>query len=472
MELALFHLKIWATDQSIIPQLEIAEVGDADEYTIQISTFENFDDEDIILDETISTTNLNVPLGTLNFGATYFWHANVTKDDVTSDWTPTRSFTTQSTILTSPANNATNQILTTEFQWDAIDNAESYSIQISTNTEFTDVIHTQTVSSNSYVIPVGVLNFGTNYHWRVNVTGSEETTNYCAHKSFTTQTTILTSPANNATNQILTTEFQWDAIDNAESYSIQISTNTEFTDVIHTQTVSSNSYVIPVGALNFGTNYHWRVNVTGSEETTNYCAHKSFTTQSTILTSPENNATNIGITSIFQWQSVSGADSYDLQISRTANFSDIVVEALAQTSNNYTVPDEILYRGFDYYWRVAVNVGTWKSNWTQVFKFTTARNMSHNNRFSYQGVLTDNLGAQLNGDYTIKVRIYDDPTSGNYLWEETHSATISNGIFNLILGSINDIDLTFSTAYWIGITINDSDELTPRTPIVGRIYKE
>lgn len=84
---------------------------------------------------------------------------------------------------------------------------------------------------------------------------------------------------------------------------------------------------------------------------------------------------------------------------------------------------------------------------------------------SYQGVLTDTNGAPLSGDYDITARLYAADLGGVQLWEETHyQVAVSNGVFNLKLGSVNAFspELDFSTAYWLGIAINDESELEPR----------
>ena len=74
---------------------------------------------------------------------------------------------------------------------------------------------------------------------------------------------------------------------------------------------------------------------------------------------------------------------------------------------------------------------------------------------NYQGMLTDNSGTPLSGSYTIIFKIYNDPSAGTKKWEETQSGvSVTNGLFNVILGSLNPIDsLDFNEDYWLDITV-------------------
>src|SRR3990172_4535099 len=83
---------------------------------------------------------------------------------------------------------------------------------------------------------------------------------------------------------------------------------------------------------------------------------------------------------------------------------------------------------------------------------------------SYQGVLTDASGAVVpDGNYNIFFKLYDDVATGNLLWTEGLSVEVSKGLFNAILGTINPLNLAFDRQYWLGVTIGDGAELSPRT---------
>ena len=81
-----------------------------------------------------------------------------------------------------------------------------------------------------------------------------------------------------------------------------------------------------------------------------------------------------------------------------------------------------------------------------------------------QGVLRDGTGHSVaDGTYTITFRIYDNETGGAPVWETTESVDVTNGIYNVILGSTDDpLDMLNSDgSYWLGVEIGSDGEMTP-----------
>lgn len=62
-------------------------------------------------------------------------------------------------------------------------------------------------------------------------------------------------------------------------------------------------------------------------------------------------------------------------------------------------------------------------------------------QISYQGYLAQAGGAPItDGQYTIVLRLYDNSTGGNLLWEETQQTTVTRGLFNVYLGAVQTLD--------------------------------
>ena len=91
---------------------------------------------------------------------------------------------------------------------------------------------------------------------------------------------------------------------------------------------------------------------------------------------------------------------------------------------------------------------------------------------SYQGVSTDDNGnAVANGSYKLKFELYTTPNNGIISWQETHeNIPVINGVFNVVLGSINPLDIPFDEPYSLAISINDGDRLEPFTPLTAAPY--
>jgi hypothetical protein len=92
-------------------------------------------------------------------------------------------------------------------------------------------------------------------------------------------------------------------------------------------------------------------------------------------------------------------------------------------------------------------------------------------KLSYQGILTDAGGVAVpNGDYDLHFAIYNVPSGGSALWTESQTVTVTNGVFNALLGDVSPLNLPFSEPYWMGITVAAGSELTPRIEFSASAY--
>ena len=91
---------------------------------------------------------------------------------------------------------------------------------------------------------------------------------------------------------------------------------------------------------------------------------------------------------------------------------------------------------------------------------------------NYQGYLTDAAGVAVsNGNYQLSFTIYDAESGGTALWTETHAGVqVSKGLFNVILGSITPITLSFDKPYWLGVKVSTESELAPLMRLTTNAY--
>jgi hypothetical protein len=91
---------------------------------------------------------------------------------------------------------------------------------------------------------------------------------------------------------------------------------------------------------------------------------------------------------------------------------------------------------------------------------------------NYQGVLTDAAGKVVpDGTYQLTFKLYDVSSGGTELWAEIHpSVSTSQGIFNVILGSITALTPPFDKQYWLGLTVATDPELAPRAALTAAPY--
>jgi hypothetical protein len=93
-------------------------------------------------------------------------------------------------------------------------------------------------------------------------------------------------------------------------------------------------------------------------------------------------------------------------------------------------------------------------------------------QISYQGVVTDATGTPINGSHTLQIAIYDAPSAGAPLHNETFPVTLHDGVFNVLLGALTPFpsSLSFDRPYFVGVAVDGGGELTPRTAMVAAPY--
>jgi len=90
---------------------------------------------------------------------------------------------------------------------------------------------------------------------------------------------------------------------------------------------------------------------------------------------------------------------------------------------------------------------------------------------SYQGVLTDDTGQIVaDGTYQLTFSIYDVSSGGSALWTEVQDVPVTDGLFTAMLGSVTALLIEFDTDYYMGISVEGGDELTPRVRLCSSPY--
>jgi uncharacterized protein (TIGR02145 family) len=76
------------------------------------------------------------------------------------------------------------------------------------------------------------------------------------------------------------------------------------------------------------------------------------------------------------------------------------------------------------------------------------------------------------GAYTITFSIYDAAAGGELLWTETQSVQLVNGIYSILLGSLNPLnsDLFTGPERYLGVTVGTDPEMVPRKQLVSVPY--
>lgn len=90
---------------------------------------------------------------------------------------------------------------------------------------------------------------------------------------------------------------------------------------------------------------------------------------------------------------------------------------------------------------------------------------------NYQGVLANSGGTPVNTTVSMTFSVYNAPGSSMPLYVESQPAVVvTNGNFNVVIGSVTPISLGFDVPYWLGVQINADGEMSPRQPLAASPY--
>jgi hypothetical protein len=277
-------------------------------------------------------------------------------------------------VLGTPANSSLTTNFKPKLDWYNTDNADHYELEVATDTAFTNLIFSKQDLSVSEYTFTSALAANTRYYWRVRAVNQINAASaWSTTWSFRTALTppAIETPANGSIPDSLRPTFRWTASPGAASYSLVISTFSNFTTPLVDITGPDLSYS-PTVNLPANVPIYWRVRANGTN--TSAWTSASFTSPnppgSPGLSSPASNAIVYTYTPLLKWNASSvpagspALASYHLQFDDDADFSSPLYDQAGLTERTFTVPDPISANQ-KFYWRVkAVNVAGQYSAWS------------------------------------------------------------------------------------------------------------
>lgn len=319
-------------------------------------------------------------------------------------------------VLATPSHKTDRLNLLPLFEWNPVEGAVEYRLQISGSSNFHEPVM-DVIVDEPFFLPPDNFELNTTYYWRVLAIRQSERSIWSTIWRFRTVRNIdlpltvrLNEPANGSESLLPGFTFVWTLADKTERYEIQISKDPDFTDIVFRRSTGFNAINSPLDLENL-TQFFWRVRGTNQSGAGDWSEVWTFTTtiekpEPVTLVFPGTGESQISVTPLFSWNPGNRATEYILQVSETEFFTSLVVEEkLSQLSVR---PVTELNVAAIYYWRVkALNAGG-ESDWSEVQHFTTEVNVTGiSSNYPNPFNSTTTFRYQLSDTRNVLIDVYD-----------------------------------------------------------------
>jgi hypothetical protein len=137
-------------------------------------------------------------------------------------------------------------------------------VRIANDTEYITVVDSTLASTITHTVAVGALDHVVTYFWRVSASDVNGTSDFSSVWSFTTAAAsgppdapLLLSPADGAVNVPLEATLKWAGT--ADDFDVDVARDSEFLDIVFSTNTSSKAVTLPANTLQYETDYYWRV---------------------------------------------------------------------------------------------------------------------------------------------------------------------------------------------------------------------
>ncbi len=426
---------------------------------------------ELVWDRGTSATSLSLAsVLPLNYNTQYYWWVLDSDIDASGTDGPYHyySFKTQIepnqvVITAEPTGTVAVTGQTVSFTYTHVGTASTVKIEVqiddgsgvATVQTYTNVSSTTTYSN----VSLGTLKEGKSYSLNILVTNEDEPTdNYSvAGSGFTTAAfpgSFTASPADGATGVSLSPTFTFATSDAADSYTIEVNTNSSFsgTTIFNGTVGTSGSFDLtsPNNPLYDNTTYYWRFsyNNSASGNSATFGPY-SFTTAQQAITTPSNGATGVSISGgqvYFEWGSTSGANQYEIKVGTSPGTYSL-------TSGNHTSTN--------------ANVNhTWQYNQTYYWVVN-----SQNNAPVSSGEIGDPIQTSNEYNFTTEIAtpVITAPTAGSIA--QVLNPTITWNFAGGTTGVTFDIQYrAFGSSVWIDATTGLNGTVTSSQLGVTLLY--
>lgn len=394
-----------------MPTLRWNAVAGATQYNVQISASTGFADP--LVDQTTYATSYTSDVALAD--GTYYWRVKAAAGATWGPYSETRSFDKDWTddgayfpeLITPTDDSSLAAFAHEHFSWGVVDGAALYLFEISTDPGFSSVVY-DAHTIKPHHTPVARLSNNI-YYWRVTPIdnqGHNGAPSPVWSFSFNWNAApALLSPEDNVDTLFLPT-FRWNAIEAAEYYRLEISTDDNFPDGLINFYETAHTEFTPLKALSNDQEYYWRVKALDAEETSSpYSEIRSFRIKWNIqpeLLSPANNSILLSYPH-FAWTTVPGAERYQVEIDKSTSFDNPIGDEEIYNATTWAQPEwrEAFLNG-DYFWHVrGIDAQGNYTPWSDTWSFRAGWQTSPNLIYPPPYYTPDTTNLPVHGDRTL-----------------------------------------------------------------------
>jgi len=184
----------------------------------------------------------------------------------------------------------------------------------------------------------------------------------------------LVSPADDAGSVPVAPTFSWNPVDGSESYELEVATKRNMRQPVIAMSSIAGTSTLPADLLDENTTYYWRARAVDSQGPGPWSSVWAFKTGNlpgtASLLQPANQSLGIDLTPEFSWSNASGAESYDLEVSTSPQFTSLSFTVPNIGGTQYE-PSSNLEVQTLYYWRVRASNSIGYGDFSNISWFET-----------------------------------------------------------------------------------------------------
>jgi len=376
-------LNAFSAEALLKPEFSWSGIDVATGYQITVSSDDGL--ENILWQEKTSNTSATYPESAtlLEFSTTYYWIvASLGENESVLSLSSIESFSTKSVYPVLGLNpDGGVETLSPTLQWEANDKIATYMVNIGLDAEMSTIVISEQIDGNSFLVGDGVLISDTKYYWIVD--GLDENGTSLAGPSLTalivmpsTNNIPLISPVGDEQVSNLNPQLKWGALLGTTSYSLRVSTEAEFENLVVNNIISGNETAISdENRLNNSTTYFWQVEGT-TETDVIISTTESFITPSLselAIQKPDNGDVVSVKNPTFSWEAGDGMSAFSIRFSDKSDFSESWSFKIGATNFEYPGEPPLNYN-VPYYWQIIPlnNEGNPIGGWTESRSFSVS----------------------------------------------------------------------------------------------------